>query len=232
MTPRPDSPHFPLDTLLLPHDMVTTIKPMQEGICPPVPTMERGVVVRVEVIKRQRVKVPRERSGWIQGWLVRRYTLTRTIACDPLVRTIQPSCTHPLEDRPNGGLVSTRVMCIRPASDSHVVWHAHRLPSPVVGHGTPRMTPEPLEAFMLRPAPILERHPKPIDGWLTSLGSQPCHPCPCVCVWRIVHHFPTESPASTVTSAITSPNQLRCPRPPVRRSRELLIPMSDPHVRS
>jgi len=43
---------FPLHTLLPPHDMVTTIKPMQEGICSPVPTMERGVVVRVEVIRR------------------------------------------------------------------------------------------------------------------------------------------------------------------------------------
>src|SRR5882724_9451931 len=131
----------PLDTLLPPHDMVTTIEPMQEGICPLVPTMERGVVVRVEVTKRQRVKVPRERSGRIRGWLVRRYMLTRTIARDPSVRTIQPSCTYPLEDRPNGGLVSTRPMCIRPASDSHVVWHAHRLPSPVIGHGTPHMTP-------------------------------------------------------------------------------------------
>src|SRR5882724_9207919 len=116
MTPRPDSPHFPLDTLLLPHDMVTTIKPMQEGICPPVPTMERGVVVRVEVIKRQRVKVPRERSGWIQGWLVRRYMLTRTIAHDPLVRIIQPSRTCQLEDWLNRGLVSIWTMCIQPVS--------------------------------------------------------------------------------------------------------------------
>jgi len=51
VTPRPDSPHSPLDRLLPPHDMVTTIEPMQEGICPPVPTMERGVVVRVEVTR-------------------------------------------------------------------------------------------------------------------------------------------------------------------------------------
>jgi len=43
---------FPLDTLLPPHDMVTTIEPMQEGICPLVPTMERGIVVRVEVMRR------------------------------------------------------------------------------------------------------------------------------------------------------------------------------------
>src|SRR5882724_10923823 len=63
------------------------------------------------------------------------------ITSDPLVRTIQPSHTHPLEDWPNGGLVSTRQMCIRPASNSHVVWHTHRLPSPIIGHGTPRMTP-------------------------------------------------------------------------------------------
>jgi len=34
MTLRLDSPHSPLNTLLLPHYMVTTIKPMQEGICP------------------------------------------------------------------------------------------------------------------------------------------------------------------------------------------------------
>src|SRR5882724_10678432 len=67
--------------------------------------------------------------------------LTRTIACDPSARTIQPSCTYPLKDRPNGGLVSTWPMCIRLASDSHVVWHTHRLPSFVIGHGTPRMTP-------------------------------------------------------------------------------------------
>jgi len=121
-----------------------------------------------------------------------------------LARTIQPSCTHPLEDRPNGCLVSIWPMCIQPASDSHVVWHAHRLPSPVIGHGTPRMTPEPLGPFVRRPAPIRACHPKPIDGWLTSLWPQPCHPCPCVCMWRIVHHCPTESHASTVTSAVTS----------------------------
>src|SRR5882724_13239580 len=121
--------------------MVPTIEPTQEGICPPVPTMERGVVVRVEVTRRWRVKVPRERSGRIRGWLVRRYTLTRTIACDPSVRTIQPSCTYPLKERPNGGLVSTRPMCIRLAFDSHIVWHTHRLPSFVIGHGTPHMTP-------------------------------------------------------------------------------------------
>src|SRR5882724_6283276 len=125
MTPRPDSPHSPLNTLLPPHNMVTTIEPMQEGICPLVPTMERGVVVRVEVMRRQRVKVPRERSGQIQGWLVRRYMLTRMIAHDPLARTIQPSHTCPLEDRPSGGLVSIQTMCIRPASDSHAVWHTH-----------------------------------------------------------------------------------------------------------
>ena len=40
----------PLNTLLPPHNMVTTIEPMQEGIFPLVPTMERGVVMRVEVI--------------------------------------------------------------------------------------------------------------------------------------------------------------------------------------
>src|SRR5882724_2121239 len=154
------------------------------------------------------------------------------IARDPLARTIQPSCTHPLEDQLNRGLVSTWPMCIQPASDSHVVQHAHRLPSPIVGHGTPCTTPEPLGTFVPRPAPIKACHPEPIDGWLTSLWPQPRHPHPCVCMWRIVPHCPTQSPASTVTSAITSPNQLRCPRPPVRRSRELLIPMSDPHVRS
>ena len=164
--------------------------------------------------------------------MVRRYTLTRTIAHDPLVRTIQPSRTHPLEDRPNRGLVSTWPMCIRPASDSHVVWHAHQLPSPIVGHGTPHMTPKPLGPFVPRPAPIRACHPKPIDGWLTSLWPQPHFPCPCVCMWRIVHHCPTESPVSTVTSAVTSPDQPRCPRPPVRRSRDLPIPMSDPHVQS
>jgi len=60
---RLDSPCSPLDTLLLPQDMVNTIKPMQEGICPLVPMMERGVVVRVEVIGRQRVKALRERPG-------------------------------------------------------------------------------------------------------------------------------------------------------------------------
>jgi len=52
VTPRLDSPHSPLDTLLLPNDMVTTIEPMQEGICPLVPMMERGVVVKVEVTRR------------------------------------------------------------------------------------------------------------------------------------------------------------------------------------
>src|SRR5882724_11591612 len=212
--------------------MVPTIEPTQEGICPPVPTMERGVVVRVEVTRRWRVKVPRERSGQVRGWLVRRYTLTRTIACDPLARTIQPSHTHPLEDRPNGGLVSTRPMCIRPASDSHSVWCTHRLPSLVVGHGTPRTSPEPLGPFMLRLVPIRACHPEPIDGWLTSLQSQPHCPCPCACMWRIIHHCPTESPASTAASAVTSPSRLRRPRLPVRRLRDLPIPVSDPHVQS
>src|SRR5882724_13549328 len=134
--------------------------------------------------------------------LVRRYTLTRMIACDPLARTIQPSHTHPLEYQPNGGLVSTRPMCIRPASNSHIVQHTHQLPSPVVGHGTPRMTPEPLEPFVPRPAPIRACHPELIDGWLTSLWPQPHCPRPCVCMWRIVPHCPTESPASPVTSAV------------------------------
>src|SRR5882724_6725228 len=67
---------------------------------------------------------------------------------------------------------------------------------PIVGHGTPHMTPEPLGPFMLRLVPIWEFHPEPIDGWLTSLWPQPRRPCPCVCMWRIVHHCPTESPAS------------------------------------
>src|SRR5882724_8727739 len=140
---------------------------------------------------------------------------TRTISRDPLARTIQPSHTHPLEDRPNRGLVSIWPMCIRPTSDSHIVRHTHRQPSPVVGHGTPRMTPEPLGPFMPRPAPIRACHPEPIDKWLTSLQSQPRFPCPCICMWRIVHHCPTDSPASTAASAITSPSQPRCPRPPV-----------------
>src|SRR5882724_5183351 len=144
--------------------------------------------------------------------------LTRTIACDPLVRTIRPSHTHPLEDRPNKGLVSIRTMCIRPVSDSHAVQHTHRLPSLIVGHGTLHMTPEPLGPFMPRPAPIRACHPKPIDGWLTSLQSQPRRPCPCVCMWRIVHHCHTDSPASTAASAGTSPGQPRCPRPTIRRS--------------
>jgi len=43
---------IPLDKLLLPNNVVTTIEPMQEGICLPDPTMERGVVVRVEVMRR------------------------------------------------------------------------------------------------------------------------------------------------------------------------------------
>jgi len=47
-----DSPCSPLNTLLPPHDIVNTIEPMQEGICPQVPMIERGVVVRVEVIGR------------------------------------------------------------------------------------------------------------------------------------------------------------------------------------
>ena len=156
--------------------------------------------------------------------------LTRMIAHDPLVRTIQPSHTCPPEDRPNEGLVSIWIMCIRPVSDSHAVWNTHRLPSLIVGHGTPHTTPDPLGPFMLRPAPIWVYHPEPIDGWLTSLRSQPCHPCPCMCMWRVVHHCPTESLASTVPSAITSPDQPRCPRPPVQRSRDLLIPVSNPHV--
>src|SRR5882724_11080079 len=116
--------------------------------------------------------------------------LTRTIAHDPLARTIQPSCTRPLEDRPNEGLVSIWTMCIQPVSDSHAVWHTHQLPSLIIGHGTPHTTPEPLGPFMLRPAPIRACYPKPIDGWLTSLWSQPHCPCPCVCMWRIVHHCP------------------------------------------
>jgi len=43
---------LPLNTLLPPYDMVTTIKPIQEGIHPQIPTMERGVAIRVEVIGR------------------------------------------------------------------------------------------------------------------------------------------------------------------------------------
>src|SRR5882724_7131605 len=150
------------------------------------------------------------------------------IACDPLARTIRPSHTHPLEDWQNGGLISIWPMCIQPVSNSHAVWHTHRLPSPVIGHRSSCTTPEPLGPFMPRPAPIQACHPEPIDGWLTSLWSQPCHPCPCVCMWRVVHHCPTESPASTVTSVTTSPDQWRCPRPPVQRSCDLPIPMSDP----
>ena len=66
---QPDSPCSPLSTHLLPQDMVNTIEPIQEVIHPLVPMMERGVVVRVEVIGRQRVKAPREarmstRLGW------------------------------------------------------------------------------------------------------------------------------------------------------------------------
>src|SRR5882724_10157527 len=35
----------------------------------------------------------------------------------------------------------------------------------------------------------------------------PSHTSPTLgCMWRIVHHCPTESPASTFTSAIASPN--------------------------
>src|SRR5882724_1959594 len=149
--------------------------------------------------------------------------LTRTIAHDPLARTIQPSCTRPLEDRPNEGLVSIWTMCIQPVSDSHAVWHTHKLPSLIIGHGTPHMTPEPLGPFVLIPAPIRACHPEPIDVWLTSLQSQLHLPCPCMCMWRIVHHCPTDSPASTAASAVTSPGQLRCLRPPVRRSRDLPI---------
>jgi len=162
--------------------------------------------------------------------LVRRYTLTRMVACDLPARTIQPLHTCPLKDRLNRGLVSIWMMCIRPASDSHAVRHTHRLPSLIIGHGTPCMTPEPLGPFVPRPAPIRACHPECIDGCRTSLWSQPCLPSPCVCVWRIIHHCPTESPVSTTASAITSPSQLRCLRPPDRMSRDLRIPMSDPQI--
>src|SRR5882724_9830131 len=94
------------------------------------------------------------------------------------------------------------------------------------------MTPEPLGPFVPRPVPIQACHPEHIDGWLTSLQSQPCCPCPCMCMWRIVHHCPTESPVSTAASAVTSPGQPRCLRPPVQRSLTFLSPcpilMSNP----
>jgi len=57
---------FPLNTLLSPHDMVTTIEPMQAGILPLILMMERGVVVRVEeVIGRKRADTLRERPRCI-----------------------------------------------------------------------------------------------------------------------------------------------------------------------
>src|SRR5882724_13553051 len=124
------------------------------------------------------------------GWLVRRYTLTRTIACDPLVRTIQPSCTHPLEDRPNGGLVSTRPMCIRPAPNSHVVWHAHRLPSPIIGHGTPRTTPR---SFREDPSTLV--HPS-TRGSADMTLSQHLDDMHVACTWliRSAAHSPAAIP--------------------------------------
>jgi len=45
--------------------MVTTIEPMEEGICPVNHMIERGVVVRVEVIRRYRAKLSRVRYGQI-----------------------------------------------------------------------------------------------------------------------------------------------------------------------
>src|SRR5882724_4532111 len=110
-----------------------------------------------------------------------------------------------------------------PALGSYDQQHTHQLPSPVVGHGTPCMTPEPLGPFGPIPAPIRACHPERIHGWPTSLWPQPHCPCPCMCMWRIIHHRPAMSPVSTSASAVTSPNQPRCPRPPVRRSRDLLI---------
>jgi len=41
----------PLDTLLSPHNTVATIEPIQEGILPPVLMMERGVEVRIEMLR-------------------------------------------------------------------------------------------------------------------------------------------------------------------------------------
>jgi len=52
MTPRPDSIPFPLDTLLLPNDMVHHHQAYARRHMPLVPTMEIGVVVRVEVTRR------------------------------------------------------------------------------------------------------------------------------------------------------------------------------------
>jgi len=45
------TPPVPLDTLLLPHDTVATIKPYTRRHPPTVLTMERGVEVRVERLR-------------------------------------------------------------------------------------------------------------------------------------------------------------------------------------
>jgi len=65
--------------------------------------------------------------------------------------------------------------------DSNAVQHAFRLPSLVVAHGTPHMTPEPLGPFVPRLAHIQACHPEPIDGWLTSFHLSRVIPTP-VCV--------------------------------------------------
>jgi len=126
--------------------------------------------------------------------LVRRYTLTQTTTQDSSVRTLQPLCTCPLKDQLTGCLVSSQMICVelvagfftehssllfvQPMSDSYAIWHTHWLPSLIVAHGTPCMTPEPLGPFVLRLAPIMECHSKPIDGWLTSFHPNLIIPTP------------------------------------------------------
>src|SRR5882724_6157994 len=59
--------------------------------------------------------------------------------------------------------------------DSYAVQHTHQLPSLVVAHRTPRMTPESLGHFWKSMETIQVCHPKPIEGWSTSF-------CPCLII--------------------------------------------------
>jgi len=62
----------PLDTLLLPPRHCRYIKPIQEGILPLVLKMERGVEVRVEMLREIHFRDADEdqtsiRLGWLEG---------------------------------------------------------------------------------------------------------------------------------------------------------------------
>src|SRR5882724_3068224 len=91
------------------------------------------------------------------------------------MRTLQPSHTFPLKDRPTGCLVSTQTICMPPASNSYTVWLTCQLPVLVIVHTRSHWTPELYGILGVRPVPIRVHNPKPVH-----VGSPPPVPV-CMC---------------------------------------------------